>query len=270
MDYSFNDILRKNLCKENIEDSIIYFESLPYELKEKVIDIMLLDYYKLEYMCNKNYPDLFELSKEEIYKKCIYDTETLITLLDATYVFNNTSFFNKYIIFKEMQCFNQDVNLKKISNMHLLDKITYQIKDDLDSYKEYYIDFKDKTPIELIDSFICLLTMRLNDLKNIDFNKYKKIILEIIQVYYKWKIFIKDHDGEYLLNREDINYIKILEKYKLDKLFILIDNDNYFLPYMLGEYLHYTTSKLEINENFVDDYLSKTSSKSLKKKFDIK
>lgn len=270
MDYSYNDVLRRNICKENIEDSIMYFESLPYENKETMLDLMLLDYYKLEYMCNKNYPDLFELSKEEIYKKCIYDTEILVDLLEATYAFNNISFCNKCIIMDQMHYYNQDRSLIKISKLHLLDKFTYIIKDDLDSYKEYYIDFKNKTKIDLLDSFVYLLSLRFYKTKDIDINKYKKNILEILKVYYKWKNFIKSHDGEYLLNPEDKNYIKNIEEKELDMLLELIDNDECFFTYILGEYLHYTTSNLEIKEEVVDNYLSITASKKLKKKFDIK
>jgi len=270
MDYSYNDILRKNICKTNLEDSIIYFESLSYEAKEKVIDIMLLDYYKLQFSLKKECSELFECSKDELYKKCIYEVDLLVDLLEATYRFNNMSFFNKCTILEEMNFYNQDIKLMKISKMHLLDKITYQITDELDSYKEYYSDFKEKTSTELTNLFVFILSLRIKNMKKIDLIKYKKNILEILKVYYKWKLFIKDHDGEYLLNPEDKAYINIIEYNDIDTLLNLLEENVSFLPHILGEYLHYTTENIEIKEDIVDEHLSKNASKTLKKKFDIK
>ena len=71
------------------------------------------------------------------------------------------------------------------------------------------------------------------------------------------------------LNKEDFKYLSLIEKENIENLLKLLEQDYEFLYTLVGEYLHYATSKLEINEKIVDDFLVVMSDKSLKKKLQI-
>ena len=167
---------------------------------------------------------------------------------------------------------NQDDNIRLIYKMHDLDKLTYQIIDDIDSYKEYYknyLDYNKDKPnrMETIGEFI---TYRILELINVNHKKYQRYILEFIKVYYKWKKFIKMHDGEHLLNDFDFEYLTIIENESLDTLLNETKINFKFLFTLVTEYLHYTTEKMEIKEEIIDDYFIKESSKELKEKLKSK
>ena len=68
---------------------------------------------------------------------------------------------------------------------------------------------------------------------------------------------------------EDFKYINIIEKEEFESVLKILDNDYEFLYTIVGEFLHYTTSKLEINEKLVDKHLIDSTRKEFKKKLGI-
>ena len=156
--------------------------------------------------------------------------------------------------------------------MHDLDKLTYKIIDGLENYKEYYKNYLEvnKANPNRIKNISEFISYKVLELKKTDYNKYEKYILEFIKVYYKWKNFIKKHDGEHLLNSWDIKYLEGIEHIPLDQLLDEIGSSFQFLFTLVSEYMHYTTEKLEIKEEIIDNYFYKESSNELKEKLKCK
>ena len=181
-------------------------------------------------------------------------------------------YFSKSLLMEDMENKGVDFNISSISKNHILDRITYKILDELNLYQAYYKDFIIKNSDNIIskDLIIDYLSLRIYDLKDKNNKKYQQILLEIIKVYYKWRKFINNHEGEYLINKEDFIYIDKIENLSVEELFNNIDEDYDFLNTMLADYLHYKTEKIEIKEELVDNYLYETSDEKIKIKLKIK
>lgn len=273
---NYNDLLRKKISdcfKDKDEYSIIdFFYNLKEEEQEILMRLALCDLYKLDYYIDGTVSGLFDLPINQLINKCITDVGLALELLGASKVFNDMDYVSKTLLLETMQDNDQDRNIYPIYKFHVLDKFTYAIIDDIEDYKEYYKEYLEvnNDKIDRITSITKYICYRIIDLKQEDEIKYKKYILEFIRVYYKWKNFIKDHDGEYLLNNQDFIYLNIINKETLDEIFVEIEDDFDFLFTVVGEYLYYKTQKIEVKEEFVDEYLFFSSDEKLKEKLKIK
>ena len=261
------DIVRNNISKMDNDKVFSWIINLNLEEQEKIIRLMLLDYYKLYYSQTLRLPEIANNDIENI----ICDPSLIYKLIKSTKLFNDMDFINKSILVKMMEEFNQDNNLINISPLYLLDKLTYKIVDDINCYEEYYLDYIKKNnhvlgKREIITEF---LSNRVLELKNKNYNKYEMYILGFIKEYYKWKLFIKNHEGDYLLNPEDFEYIEKIETLDLNEILNELENDYEFLNTVIGDYLHYKTSKLEIKEDIVDNYLKDNTNLKIKQKLKI-
>lgn len=271
---NYNDLLRKQISyylskKEDNNGNIMdYFFSLNDENQELIMRLALADLYKLNYYMDGTVSDLFKIPTNELVDKCIVDVGLAIDVLEALKIFNEMDYVSKTLLLEVMEEHDQDRIISSIYKFHMLDKFTYVIVDTLENYKEYYKEYleinKDKqNRIVTITEYI---SYRLISLKFEDENKYKKYILELIKVYYKWKNFIKNHDGQYLLNKNDFIYLDIVNSKSIDEIFTYIEDNFDFLFTIVGDYLHYNTQKLEIKEEIVDEYFNFSSSEKIKNK----
>lgn len=263
---NFNDTIRNKICNTYIIDYINEFESLEYKEQEIVLKLILMDYYKINcyFYDQKSY--LFQYDMDEVIDFCFNNINMVYKLIIYVKTFNQMDYISKCLLIEEMDKLNKDSELLSISKLYLLDKLTYQIIDDLDCYKEYYnnyIDVHSDIPNRR-DFASDFISYRVMDLKSIDLIKYKKYILEFIKVYYKWKNFIKEHDGEYLINDEDFIYLDKIKNNDIDSLFKELESNFEFLNTLVSEYLYYKTSKLEIKEEIVDNYLDDKIKNKLK------
>lgn len=277
MVFNYNDLLRRKISdcfndNENVYEILDFFNNLTEGYQQLIIELALTDLYKLSYYIDGKPSKLCEYSIQEVIEKCTIDTGLIIDLMLSVKLFNEMDYVSKTLLMEVIEQNGHDRNVFSISKLHLLDKITYVIIDDIENYKQYYKEYldinKDKSnKISIITEYI---SYRVLNLKYEDPNKYKKYIIEFIKVFYKWKKFIKHHEGEYLLNKSDIIYLDIIDSKSLLEIFEYIENNFDFLFTIIGEYLHYKTQKIEIKEEIVDEYLNSSSSDNLKQKLKIK
>ena len=177
-------------------------------------------------------------------------------------------YVSKFLLLEYMTENNQDQELFSINKLHSIDKITYQIVDDMNYYEKYYKEYleinKDKTDrIKIISEYI---GYRLLGIKYENPIIYQRYILECIKTYYKWKNFMKNHEGKYLLNKYDLEYLKKIEDFNIEDLINELEYDFDFYVTVVGEHLYYKTQKIEIKEEIIDKYYNNTSSNNVKKK----
>jgi len=275
---NYNDLLRKQISycfdkqEETDENIIDYFYSLDETEQEIRMRLALADLYKLNYYMDGTVSNLFKIPIKQLIDKAIVDVVFAIDILKASKVFNDLDYVSKTLLLDVIEEHDQDKNISSIFKLHIVDKFTYRIVDDIEKYKEYYKEYLDinrdkPNKISTITEYLCY---RMINLKYDNETKYKKYILEFIKVYYKWKKFIKNHEGKYLLNKNDIIYIDMIEHNSIEEILEYMEDDFDFLFTIVGEYLYYKTQKIEIKEEIVDEYLISSSSDDLKQKLKIK
>lgn len=274
---NFNDLLRKKVTDEFNSDIktqelgiVDFFYSLKEEDQITLLRLALVDFYKISYYTNHKQHPIFNTNIENTIDYCIVDVGSAIDVLKSIKSFNDMDYVSKCLILEMVE--KEDNVITSIYKFHKLDKLTYQIIDDIDLYKEYYINYlevnkENPNRIKIISDFI---SYRFIELRKTDPIKYEKYILECVKVYYKWKNFIKNHEGEYLLNKIDFNYLEIIENLSLTELTQKINSNFNLLFTLVSEYLHYTTEKLEIKEEIVDNYFIEKTDNKIKEKLNFK
>ena len=269
---NFNDLLRNKISNKLSDKDgigiIEYFYSLGEEEQSNLLRLALADFYKINYYSNRKIHDLFKFNIGDVIEFCIVDVGSAIDVLEAMKVFGDMDYVSKCLVMQTLETYGQDDNVRSIYKFHDLDKLTYQIVDDVESYKEYYKNYLDvnKNKPNRITAIGEFISYRMLDLINTNYNKYQRNVLEFIKVYYKWKNFIKMHEGKYLLNDFDFTYLEKIENNSLDIIFNDTQTDFKFLFTLVTEYLHYTTEKMEIKEEIINNYFIKESSNELKEK----
>ena len=268
---NINDVYRDKIYSKDFIELYEEFNHLDVENQEKLLRFILMDNYKINSFYNK-YIKTDDDSINSILMSCLDNAKIFKEILKQAKCFYEMDYFSKSLLLEDMKNKALDSKIANISKNHLLDKLIYVILDELDLYQEYYKDFMNKNQGNFFgqDLLINYLTLRVLDLKNKDIKKYEEFLLEFLKIYYKWIIFIKEHDGEYLLNSEDFIYIDKIESLDVKKLFNYIEMDSYFLNLIMGDYLHYKTEKIEVSEELVDKYLNESCNEKIKTKLKIK
>lgn len=279
---SFNDKMRERIFKNNSYKAIFSFLSrLNEEQKDYVLGLMLSDYYKLNFYKNTicdneeklgifKFPiyELIEELKEEIFLNYNFLPE----VISCSKEFHNLDFISKSLIMEVMADYGQDYFLNNINELHILDKITYQVVYDFDIFKEYYKDYIEKNNEQNNKSSKATLfiLVKIVELREIDYNKYKRYVLECIKGYYKWKLFLIGNNKSDLLLDEDYIYLDKIKNYSLNNIIEELEKDHDFFFTVVGEHMHYSTVNKEIKENEVDNYLINNTDIEFQKKLKIK
>ena len=214
---SINDEIRKNIInKYSKELTILNLEKLDSDTYDEVISLFLLDYFKINFfMGNFDFLDDFNDSKENVIERTLNDEEFLTSILSSSIIFNLLCITSKITMLEELENMGQDDALMKISKLHVLDKICYSFDYNLESFKEYYTDFKNKNerhPRKTDVSYF--IATKLTNYKDIRYNEFQKMVLEFLKVYYKLNIFVRDNCPKKSLEKEDYFYksIRFVEK----------------------------------------------------------
>lgn len=268
---NLNDVYRKKIYSKDFIELFDYFNSMDIDSQEVLLRFILMDNYKINCF-NNNKIKINNNSIDSILMSCLDNAKIFKELLKQSKGFYEMDYFSKSLLLEDMENRGLDSEIIQISKNHILDKLTYKILDELNLYKDYYKDFmvKNKNNEFGQNLLIDYLSLRVLDLKDKDNKKYKEFLFEFIKVYYKWRKFINDHEGEYLLNGVDYIYMDKIEKLNIDELFNDIEMDYDFLNIILGDYLHYKTQDIEVSEELVDDYLEETCDEKIKTKLKIK
>ncbi len=262
---SINDEMRNKIINKNsLELTLLNIEQLDYNSKEYFFRLLLSDYYKINYykgLIDKNFDFLedFNNSIDYLLDMCYKDEDFLIELINCSKKFNSLKRTQKMMILDTLSSCDQDKTLINISNSHILDKLTYMFNYDLNSFKEYYTDFKDSSLLDFIVN-------KLVSYKKENYEEYKKFILEFIKVYYKWTIFSKDNLGRDHLYKEDNLYLEIIRFNTIEDLINLSLSDIDFLKTIVENYLFYSTCEKQVSEEIIDKFYSENVDEEIRKK----
>lgn len=270
---SINDEIRKNIInKYSKELTILNLEKLDSDTYDEVISLFLLDYFKINFfMGNFDFLDDFNDSKENVIERTLNDEEFLTSILSSSIIFNLLCITSKITMLEELENMGQDDALMKISKLHVLDKICYSFDYNLESFKEYYTDFKNKNerhPRKTDVSYF--IATKLTNYKDIRYNEFQKMVLEFLKVYYKLNIFVRDNCPKKSLEKEDYFYLEMIRLNKLGVLIEYIGENINFLTSIIDSYLFFTTGDKEISEEIVDEYFYKTIDEETQKKLKLK
>lgn len=270
---SINDEIRKNIInKYSKELTILNLEKLDSDTYDEVISLFLLDYFKINFfMGNFDFLDDFNDSKEKVIERTLNDEEFLTSILSSSIIFNLLCITSKITMLEELENMGQDDALMKISKLHVLDKICYSFDYNLESFKEYYTDFKNKNerhPRKTDVSYF--IATKLTNYKDIRYNEFQKMVLEFLKVYYKLNIFVRDNCPKKSLEKEDYFYLEMIRLNKLGVLIEYIGENINFLTSIIDSYLFFTTGDKEISEEIVDEYFYKTIDEETQKKLKLK
>lgn len=273
---SLNDKIRNTIInKYSKEITLLNLEKLNYEEYEKIVSLMYSDYYKLDvfmkFVDNKYiYKDL-NINKSKLVEKSMKDEEFLSKLIESSIVFDSLPIISKINVFEELFLLDEYNNLLKISNLNLLDIITYQFNFNINDFKEYYKDYVMKNKSVNKNTFVSIfITNKLNEYEILNFDKYKIFILEFLRIYYKWNIFIKNNFSKDFLEKEDIHYLKLIKENKMDDIFNLLSEDLNFLTTLIENYLFYSTSQKMVSEDIVNEYFYNNVEEEVQRKLKLK
>jgi len=269
---SINDEIR-NKFNKSIFSIIFRIEKLDDETKNQLIRLFLADFYKIklfESLETNDYDFINKFRKpiDDLVDECLFDQELLYNVIECSFIFNNIPSLSKITIMETIESTKQDYIIFNISKLHILDKITYSFRYDLEYFKGYYIDYKNKN--ENSSYVSTLLADRLLEYKKKNNNEFSKFILEFIKLYYKWNIFVKENIGIENLNKEDIIYLDMIKFSDIDALIKYIGEDINFLITIIDNYLYYSTTEKFISEDIVNEYFYNNVDEDTRKKLKLK
>ena len=265
--YNINDVLRNEIYNKSLLDFIVEFDTLSYKEKYNILSILLLDNYKIAINHNPDKTNFFKKNIDEMLDSCEEDPELLVNMLRTGKVFYSLDTFSKCLLFEIIS--KHDSSLIAISKLHIIDKLTYATVNDTEHFKKYYTEFNKKHKNKE-DSIIEMFIYKILNLKYEDESKYKEMLLEFMQVYYKWKTYMKENDGEFLLEVYDNNYLDVLNNYDINDIFELLETNIHFLEVLVEDFFFYTTTELEIEDSVVDEYYESNTCEQIKQKFKTK
>ena len=268
---TFIEEFRKNFINQNnIVEIVLYLESLDEKSRNFILKFMISDYYKIN-IYNNIYNNKTYIDINEMLDNILFDAEILRDVIISSKNYSSLDFISKSIIIEEIEASGKKEFIENISPTYKIEQFIYKFDYNIESFKEYYIDYlnNNKNEAERRNVASNFITQKILELRDIDKNKYINYMIEMLTVYYKWKLFIKDHDGIELLFNNDLEYIENIKNKSIDEIFIDLNSNYDFLHTIVGEYLHYTTENTKIDECIVDKYLKGSSSESFQKKLKI-
>ena len=270
---SINDKIRKKIINQYSKElTMLNLERLSSDVYDTVISLFLLDYFKISFfMGNFDFLDDFNDTKENIIERTLNDEVFLSSIIENSIIFNELCIISKISLLESLKDMGQDDALIQISKLHVLDKISYNFDYNLESFKEYYNDYKNKNKAHPRKTDVSyFIATKLIDYKDIRYNEFQKMVLEFLKVYYKLNIYVRDICPKNSLCKEDYFYLEMIRLNKLNVLIEYIGENVDFLASIIDSYLFFTTGDKEISEEVVDDYFYKTVDEDIQKKLKLK
>lgn len=271
---SINDKIRDYIFNtDSVMNSIenLYFT----KMNEEILRLLLCDYYKVKYteaIVNGKYEFMNDFkSINTLLARCKEDPQFLLNVLKSSYIFKTSDIIKKMIVFEELNQAYQDPMLMKITNLHILDKMSYTFVYDIDSFKDYYASYRDNNSTEVDNSLVVeYITSKLLDIKDMRNEELKNFVLEFLKDYYKFIYFIRNKFGENFLDLSDNIYYKLIRSNSLNKIIKFATNNYDFLYNTLYGYLFYSIELPDYEKELVNEYFFNNENNKMQKKLKMK
>ncbi len=271
---SINDKIREYIFNtDSVMNSIenLYFT----KMNEEILRLLLCDYYKVKYteaIVNGKYEFMNDFkSINTLLARCKEDPQFLLNVLKSSYIFKTSDIIKKMIVFEELNQAYQDPMLMKITNLHILDKMSYTFVYDIDSFKDYYASYRDNNSTEVDNSLVVeYITSKLLDIKDMRNEELKNFVLEFLKDYYKFIYFIRNKFGENFLDLSDNIYYKLIRSNSLNKIIKFATNNYDFLYNTLYGYLFYSIELPDYEKELVNEYFFNNENNKMQKKLKMK
>lgn len=276
--YNFNNEIRNSLnnyydvfakkdkknASSKFYELIEQLKSENYDLYKIIIGLSFLDNYRI--LKEKQKYD--NLTPEEISilqsHQEIEDIDDLLFILDenpnfiSTFIFGTIKFFN--------------LNIKNQANLLLQTPLEYAIKFNIFYPIEKYEMFKDRTKQDILEIFAnkdknsqdkIYEILNLLDVLFIGNNQsFSKLLLEMLQVFYKWKKVGQIKKPELTFGIED-KIIEIVETNSQDKILYILSCDPALIEIIVTDFLEYESFDEDLKKEIEDTY-NKIVSKEIK------
>lgn len=273
------DVTRDNICKVINSSSILLFAAsriFTGENKNINFEILLMDYYNT-LMVKKNmhtldeddikFIELINDSKVDDLKYLMNSLNFVRNAFIATVNFKSLTTLDRYqitnIAYQETE--DNDLTKRPLYKLNLIaSELSNDVEDLLNYYKEYII--LNGGALINHDTARDIIFNHLRNVRQYDFQNYKRMLYNAIPVYYKWgKYTISKYKGE--VDRTSKNFLRRIEWLKMDKLIDITKYDNGFLLDVITQYLYFETVSNDIVDE-VEEYSDKKLSKKMKRKFE--
>lgn len=264
---SINDKVRDYLLSSNSLDVILVkLEQNNIKDKEEIIKLLISDYYKIKYFSSIS-KNNFNIDKsiDKLKNDFIYNNEFFNEVVENATIFNSLYQVSKIIIMEDIEENKKEQLFLNMSKSFILDNMCYKFNYDLNSFKELYIDYKEKEKAQnKITDVSYFIANKLLKQKNKE--EYNKFILEFISTYYKWTIYVRDNLDKKSLYNEDYLYLEMIKQYSMEQLLKSSKMDYMFLVNMIENYLFYSTIFKKVSEEVVNEYFTNNVEKKIQKK----
>lgn len=260
---SINDMYRERIVSLESSESIIdYLKKLTINQRNYIFRLMLSDLHKMKIfkiLIGSSIDESILMPDNKIAYSIDYKNPVKVfeDSIEATKDFHNLDLITKINLFDLLDSDRIDSMLSMINRLHILDKCIYKFTYGLEEFVDYYYDYIIKN---INDDYFAIdfLVDKTESLKEINYEKYKKFILEFIRGFYKNSIY---EGVDYNTNYQ--KYISLINNMSIKELLNEIENDIVFLSAILEEYLKYSISK---EKEEIDKYFYKNTEENLQKK----
>lgn len=247
---SINDIVREQIISNNNYISECDSKELNY-----VLDIMLCDLYKMFVFKKTKYAsEIIERRYFNLKKVILLSDQLFLGAMKAVEEFYNMSLLDKSLLMDDLKQNDRHIFLSSINRHNVFDEVLYSFRYELPYLIDLYEDFINKNPKD-IDLVIDYIQESFSELKVINYDKYRKFILEFIKIYYKYCIYNKICN-KYFSDIRDKSIADLIEQ---------ISNDEKFLSELIKIYMSYNTSDLDIKQAIEEEFNGITDQKTKKK-----
>ena len=257
---SLNDKIRSIIFEDNnILKSIDILKRFDPNKRKIIIQLFLSDFFKILFITDSEDIKIFKMSTNDLLYMCNTYSNFFAQILLGAKDFYKLSSIEKIIILEELEDEGLSDAMFNFNKLHILDALVYSFRYDLNCFKEYYQEYITKydNSERSKNSFTSLLTIKMDDLKIINEDKYRNFALEFMRSFYKMH-FYNISNNLNILSQEQTVYLEKIKNNTLGQLFNLVEKDKHFFNVIMKNYLNYTISLDEASRSKIDKFVIET------------
>ena len=263
--------IRNFVLKDSIQETISNLDSMDEKTREKMFFIFVSDHYKIrvfDCILRKDSQHLDGLIDSMVCPNTdnLYDESYLKTIIRDSIKFNSLNKISKIYMMEIFSNKGFDELFLDISKIYYFDQQNYKFSYDINSFKEYYIETRENKTILSKEDVSKFISEKLLELEKSDYEKYKKIILEIIIGYYKWNFFAANNIENKPIYTEDYMYLSLISSNSFENILKYLKSNVTSLITIIDEYLFYSTQDNKISYEIINKFYHDNPNLDIEKK----